>query len=733
MEKLFGCGIGTLAVSGISCSLLSSNRDLDSLLGYREELPVEVRKNFLSVITPVDRQRFLTAFLQSVRPGMTIRQTVTASKEDGTPILLSIYGSCAPLSMGRQVYNCVFLDITRVAELHEELTQADQRLGMLVDTMQDGVLFYRHGAVMPPQFISDRMLQLLECDYQQFTELQQTKLESILTPEDRRWVFPRELPPQEVVELREIPITTCAGKFRWLLVARQILETEEDGMLVCIVAWDVTQSRRNIRELEIERQRYRLLCEYTQDLLYDYDPSQDMLVLYGNMERVNGSRDYSWPLGDFLAELPESGMMPPEDAEKFRQICLGELSEEVELRLRFPVGGSEYSWFSARHGNIQRDSAGKVVRVLGILSNIDQSKRESEHLRALSEQDSFTGLLNKNSTNQAISEYLAEEGEGKVHALLMMDLDRFKDVNDTYGHQFGDMVLLEFSRTLRSLFRATDILGRVGGDEFLVFMKDVSGGRIVEEKTAALCATFRNKVISQEYPDFRLGCSVGVALFPVHGKDYSTLYERADEALYQAKKNGRSRYEIYHWQSPQLQEEKIPLQDQRLRKTGGILSQALQLLQQEKDLMTGIRRTLEQMAKEWNVQRVWLMELSSAENPISCSFQREGVPPPPLKQMQGQSWWCGKERFNVDGIFCSGDVLNQWPEFSRSYPGKKMSTLQYRGETNGLTLLLGLDDWSDSPQIWNPQEAASLADLAGLLSYYILALRGAETKVEQVV
>lgn len=149
------------------------------------------------------------------------------------------------------------------------------------------------------------------------------------------------------------------------------------------------------------------------------------------MERVNGQKDYSLVVEDFLATLPSSGIMAAEDAQKIHHICMGHYSAPTELRLRFPMNGEQYSWYRIRHGAVKRDASGRMIQILGILRNIDQSKRESDHLRALSEQDTFTGLLNKHSTNDAISQYLKEYGGEKKHALLMMDLDHFKGINDT--------------------------------------------------------------------------------------------------------------------------------------------------------------------------------------------------------------------------------------------------------------------------------------------------------------
>ena len=451
-------------------------------------------------------------------------------------------------------------------------------------------------------------------------------------------------------------------------------------------------------------------------------------MLYGDMERVNGQKDYSLVVEDFLATLPSSGIMAAEDAQKIHHICMGHYSAPTELRLRFPMNGEQYSWYRIRHGAVKRDASGRMIQILGILRNIDQSKRESEHLRALSEQDTFTGLLNKHSTNDAISQYLKEYGGEKKHALLMMDLDHFKGINDTYGHQFGDTVLLEFSQVLRRIFHPSDIMGRVGGDEFLVFMKDIPSQAMAEEKAAVLCETFRSQVLFESHPGFQLECSVGLALYPTHGTDFHSLYEKADKALYRAKKNGRFRYEVYQEEAshnPQ-QNWSHSLSSNSDGGYGCILSRCLELLDQADSMSKALQLVLAEAAAYWKVERVWLAELSPAHSPVRlCSRSSSSLP---WKALLADSWWRDGNRFDSSGIFsCPKASDNQgrtWDALRRLCP-ETQATLQHHFSDRNLEMIIGLDSLRSS-RIWSPSESVQLIRLGQLLKYYILSQRKLE-------
>ena len=127
----------------------------------------------------------------------------------------------------------------------------------------------------------------------------------------------------------------------------------------------------------------------------------------------------------------------------------------------------------------------------------------------------------------------------------MLDVDHFKQINDNFGHMVGDRVLYKVGHLLKSSFREDDIIGRVGGDEFLIFMKGVTSEKFVIQRMESLRQYFHELPVA-EIKDSILTCSIGAAFMPKDGTTFNSLYKHADEALYRTKRNGRDGFSIYH-------------------------------------------------------------------------------------------------------------------------------------------------------------------------------------------
>lgn len=170
--------------------------------------------------------------------------------------------------------------------------------------------------------------------------------------------------------------------------------------------------------------------------------------------------------------------------------------------------------------------------------------RDRRRLMQKAEEDPLTGLLNKESTARSITDWLNEERCKGFQVLLMVDLDHFKEINDTYGHATGDLVLKKAAQVLRGVFRETDIVGRVGADEFMVFLKNVGNPEVVQRLMSTLNSRIRSVTVD-DLPEETLSCSIGAAFYPRHGKDFTLLYENADRALYEAKRAGRNGHAVF--------------------------------------------------------------------------------------------------------------------------------------------------------------------------------------------
>ena len=166
-------------------------------------------------------------------------------------------------------------------------------------------------------------------------------------------------------------------------------------------------------------------------------------------------------------------------------------------------------------------------------------------MREIASRDGLTQLYNKVGTEHLIKEWLHSDRSKAGGVFMMMDVDYFKQINDTYGHAVGDRVLYKVGHLLKSSFRENDIVGRIGGDEFLIFMEGVTSEQFAVRRMENLQQYLRELPI-EELEGHVLTCSMGAAFAPKDGTTFEELYKHADEALYVTKRNGRDGFSIYH-------------------------------------------------------------------------------------------------------------------------------------------------------------------------------------------
>ncbi len=236
--------------------------------------------------------------------------------------------------------------------------------------------------------------------------------------------------------------------------------------------------------------------------------------------------------------------------EKDRSFFTNMLSKEYLLNLfrsqmtnfsfeyRSIVTQDEVQWCRVFVNFILEPMQGDVCMLL-YARNINDEKIRELTLMDGAERDSLTKLYNRATIQHKIDFALAESSKtGLSCVMFIVDLDNFKVVNETYGHLYGDAVLCEVTSRIKAVFSDTDLIGRVGGDEFIVFLTDVPSFDFVQEKAEAVCNALRGP-IQFDSRGFSLTCSIGIAISPQNGMVFKTLYERADEALYTAKTEGK--------------------------------------------------------------------------------------------------------------------------------------------------------------------------------------------------
>ena len=190
------------------------------------------------------------------------------------------------------------------------------------------------------------------------------------------------------------------------------------------------------------------------------------------------------------------------------------------------------------------DEEGRINGIIALINDVTDYQLLKMELEKRAKTDELTGLMNKAAAQDLIRMIVANyQKEGDCSALLMIDIDHFKLVNDTFGHAEGDRVLMEIGHIIKNGCRAMDVAGRVGGDEFMIYMRGIASpenaSRLAERLQAQTARAFDGSPLEK-----RVTLSIGIALYPVHGRGFDELFKAADEALYYVKKHGRAAFRV---------------------------------------------------------------------------------------------------------------------------------------------------------------------------------------------
>ncbi|MCR0263093.1 diguanylate cyclase [[Clostridium] innocuum] len=246
--------------------------------------------------------------------------------------------------------------------------------------------------------------------------------------------------------------------------------------------------------------------------------------------------------------------------------------------------------------------------------DITEERRQLERLRHKAEKDALTGINNRDAMKVQIKNYLQEQPD-TMNALIMIDTDNFKQINDTLGHITGDLVLSEMAAGMKKIVRKSDLVGRIGGDEFTIFIKNITSPQTAEEKAEELLSMFRHLFIREKKP-LKVTCSMGIALYPRDGESFQELYECADKALYQAKLHGKNNYHMYDPMEQSTLEllnnsslgAAIDSEQRYAESPDNLARYVFRILYQYENLDEAIQLVLEVVGKQFDVSRSYIFE-----------------------------------------------------------------------------------------------------------------------------
>lgn len=307
------------------------------------------------------------------------------------------------------------------------------------------------------------------------------------------------------------------------------------------VQYDELSSTQNF--LTSSEERYRLVLESTNDAIWDVDVKTYTVFFSDKWYELLGYKEEDF--NGYLITWRKYAH--PDDLPKIVKILRDNISGKtsfLKCEFRIKTAQGDYKWIRTR-GKTLFNSQGEAYRIIGSHMDITELKYYEAELEYIAYHDSLTGLYNRLYMYETIGTRLKkiEENTSRkiVDAMLFMDIDNLKFINDTLGHSFGDKFILEIAMRLLSLTNNNCELFRLNGDEFIFYIKNVSGKEEIESFASKVIDCF-NQTLSIDGHVISASVSIGISLYPIDGKDVDTLLRFADMAMYKVKQKGKNGY-----------------------------------------------------------------------------------------------------------------------------------------------------------------------------------------------
>lgn len=496
---------------------------------------------------------------------------------------------------------------------------------------------------------------------------------------------------------------------------------------------DVTRLKQQQASLEQALQRNHVVLDQTTSALFEWDLATDRFSCSDKIRQrfgfeVNGA--------NFSEVVEGANNFHPDDLPllraKIRALREGKTTDVVDVRIANNEG--RYSWSRIRASAVTGDD-GRVERLVGIVHDIDDLKSDALDMKKQAQRDELTRLLNKNSTQRAIVEYLADRDDRAMAAMLLLDLDNFKTVNDSLGHMYGDAVLTQVGATLRNMFRSQDVVGRIGGDEFMILLKGLPNMEVIQDRCKLLVDTLHNQ-LHQLMPNLPVSVSVGAAVAPRDGIAFADLYRHSDEALYTAKRRGKNQYKIYSPQDqynsmadPASHSTDIDSDIQPTMNDDALMRFAFRSLYESRDVEATINELLAVIGMRFNVSRVYIFENNEENTHCSNTFEWCNRDIPPEKDhLQNLSYetdipnW--QAVYDKNGMLYCTDIAELDPIIREVVEPQGIRSMLHcaimdRGVYRGF---VGFDECTANC-FWTAGQVAALQFLAEMLAVFLIKQR----------
>ena len=641
--------------------------------------------------------------------------------------LLHLHFSYPDMDQKAAHYYVESRDRSNLQDLKQTLVLRSRQLELLNNSLPGSAHQCRKDAHFTLITMSDSFLSMFGYTREEIANRFHNHFIEMVYPNDRSMMLSmihKQLKKGSDIEL-EYRVLCKSGKPIWVLDKGRLL-TERDGSETFFsLLIEITQRKQAQEALRLSLERYQVIMDQATDIIFEWDIARDTLFFSPNWYKKFGYAAISKQISQ---RIPVSENIHPDDMHAFMRImkdtAAGVPYSETEFRIRDRQG--KYHWCRIR-ATAQFDADGKAIKAVGVILDIDDEKRQHLVLLDMAQKDALTGLYNKAAIDSLVAARMQNcEASGK-QALLILDVDHFKSVNDTYGHLAGDSLLASVAAVIKSQIRSSDLAGRIGGDEFLIYMASINDEENVLRKAEKLLSALEELTpLPNALP---ITCSIGAAVFSYGEGDYHTFFQCADQALYIRKKSGRKGVTFYqavkecssdHLMSAVNEESNI---DQVEIMEEQLAQYAFRKLYAAKDIHLTIERLLGIIGHAYDVSRVYIFESNDGHSCFNTfEWCAKGIKP--MNSSISVSLAETAQRFDEQGLFYCAEVKPMSKHY-HSYLASQdcCSLLQCaildEGEFAGY---VGFDECREH-RVWESKQIAAFKLTADVLSAFLMKLR----------
>ncbi len=537
---------------------------------------------------------------------------------------------------------------------------------------------------------------------------------------DRFKAFIRQQDVQEKSEIFRLRAST--GQYRYNMV--KILQNSKESLRkqnTNIEIMDIESAMETNEKALSDIAKMQLLLGVTNEYTFIYNRMNNLLCMY-RYDEYQRNLVYKMDLDDWKQEMLENGCILEEDHAKFLAMIADikayaqSFSAKFNCSIRTRNNMMELLRFTGllyNGGDHDKVIIGRIVPEESV-GRLDSTLELADELNY----DSLTNVYNKKAITEYAKRVLHEERNNRI-VIVILDVDHFKSVNDTYGHLYGDKVLARVGAKLRMVVGDDGVVGRIGGDEFMIVLNGLNDDQLLRGMLRSIRTQIKWE-FAEDFEDFMVTCSIGAAIYPNNGRDFEDLFKKADYCLYIAKEKGRDRYVFFRDElHRQSYEESVNKKEINAQNSGREIKELLHISTFMQKAMCdergAIREELQRILTAYrmesinvyygeNMDRVYTvgMALSNSDNAMYAYT-------PEFKRLLGNR--------NYIQVNYMGDLTNEAPGFCAEMRRRQsFSTMQcIIGKPDDIKGIITFDRAKEAAQ-WADYEVSCMTIIASYLS-----------------